>query len=47
MSDIGWGDVFVDDYMLVEMQVSRVYTPDHTWTIRYSLLAATRLASTP
>lgn len=44
---VGWGDVFVDDYLLVELAVLRVYDTPRTWSIQYKLLAATRIATTP
>ena len=45
--DIGWDDVREDDYLLTELMVSRILISDDLWDLRFTIVSATRVATTP
>ena len=44
---ICWSDVFLDDYLVAEVSVRRVFDTRRTWSLRFALVDATRVATTP
>ena len=45
--DLSWEDIRDDDYLLAELLVFRVLGSDETWNLRFCVVAATRVATTP
>ncbi|PIL23476.1 hypothetical protein GSI_14787 [Ganoderma sinense ZZ0214-1] len=45
--DALWTEVFLDDYILIELSVSRAYDTTRSWRLQFNLLAATRIATSP
>ncbi|PIL22292.1 hypothetical protein GSI_14980 [Ganoderma sinense ZZ0214-1] len=43
--NVNWADVKVDDYLVAELSVYRVWSTPHTWVLQYRLQEATRVAT--